>query len=116
MIFLFEIFEVFELQSENDYEIVDNRQRIIVDDRKFDLDFDDNFNIIRKNLNQRIINLKAQNRILQNQQRLRELKKENRRFVVEIVKIALEAANSSALTFIKKIVKLKKMRFYKNQS
>ena len=46
MIFLFEIFEVLESQSEKNCEIIDNRQRIIVVDRRIDLDLDDNFNII----------------------------------------------------------------------
>ena len=43
---------------------------------------------MREDLSQRIIDLKTQNRILRNQQRLRELEKENRRFVVEITEIA----------------------------
>ena len=67
MTFLFEIHEVLELQNENNYEIVDNRQRNIVDNRRLDLDLDNNLNNIRKNLSQRITNLKAQNRILRNQ-------------------------------------------------
>ena len=66
MIFLFEIFEVLESQNENDYEIVDNRQRIIADNRRLDLDLDNSFNNMRENLSQRITDLKAQNRILRN--------------------------------------------------
>ena len=117
MTFLSEIFEVLESQNESDYEIVDNRQRIIVDNRRLDFDLDDSFNNIRENLSQRIADLEDQNQILRNQQRLRELKEENRRLVVEIAKIALKAANSSTLAFVKKkIIKLKKMRSYKSQS
>ena len=51
---------------------------------------------MRENLSQRIADLEAQNRIL------RELEKENRRFIVEIVENAFEVANSSALVSVKK--------------
>ena len=72
---------------------------------------------MRENLSQRIADLEAQNRILRNQQRLRELEEENRRLVVEIAEIALEVANSLTLAFIKKkIIKSKKMRLYKNHN
>ena len=70
---------------------------------------------MREDLSQRIVDLEAQNRILRNQQYLREFKKKNRRLVVEIAENALEVANSSTLASIKKkIIKLKKIRLYKN--